>query len=598
MENRPTHATRAEVPQRAGIQSTLQRLESAPVVPWRVAVADFNAARQRVEDATCERARVDAALTELPAAVREEQRHRAAAATAERAVNQHATRADQLSTNLGTATTSRENILQRRRTHHQFKPRLLYVLLTRAGRRAYGNWADVDANLQAELTHIERTVGALAEQQAHANAAAADARSAADASQAAAHEADRRAKALTAQIDAARGRWNGFVPDSDWWKPDNIVPRELAAPWLDAEFNQARSDLFLAALRLHRSFLAQVPKQMRQSLHGAIDILKGEAPADLAPYKALAAWQALFFLVPIVSTTFASFERIFGNMGCEALGWLLIDEAGQATPQNAVGAIWRSRRVVVVGDPLQLEPVLTIPFRAQQAIRKDHGVAEEWLPAVTSVQKLADRLTPIGTTLHTGESPIWVGCPLRVHRRCDEPMFTIANLVAYQSRMIAAPVQRPPVALRPSAWVDITGHTVQGHWIREETNVLLSMLDCLAERGQDMAQVFVITPFRDIARQLSKLPGRYGERLRAGTIHTAQGKEADIVFLVLGGDPAKPGAKQWAANPNLINVAVSRARRRLYVIGDHRAWTQYPNLALVAQAPLQRLTAEQVIMDA
>jgi hypothetical protein len=55
--------------------------------------------------------------------------------------------------------------------------------------------------------------------------------------------------------------------------------------------------------------------------------------------------------------------------------------------------------------------------------------------------------------------------------------------------------------------------------------------------------------------------------LHVGTIHTYQGKESDIILLVLGGNVLnvfKEGALNWAASrPNLLNVAVTRARKRM-----------------------------------
>ncbi|RKT54437.1 DEAD/DEAH box helicase [Saccharothrix australiensis] len=367
-------------------------------------------------------------------------------------------------------------------------------------------------------------------------------------------------------------------PDDEWYH--DRERRESAALWTDPEWNAARSALLLAALALHKAFLRHVPGEMRRNLQAAMDLVSGEAPSDVAQDAALEAWRSLFFVVPVVSTTFASYARLFGHLGRAALGWLLVDEAGQATPQNAVGALWRTRRAVVVGDPLQLEPVTTLPFRAEQAIRTQLGVDEEWSASRTSVQRLADRLTPLGTSLPDGDGLAWVGVPLTVHRRCDQPMFDIVNDIAYDGLMIngTGPAAgerfaRAFPSLPPSKWIDVVSGTSQGHWVPEEGERLDRVLAALADLGFDMSEVMVVAPFRDVARRLASRSHRY-PGLVAGTVHTAQGKQADVVVLVLGSDPARPGARRWAAGkPNLLNVAVSRAKRRLYVIGNRSSWS-------------------------
>lgn len=67
--------------------------------------------------------------------------------------------------------------------------------------------------------------------------------------------------------------------------------------------------------------------------------------------------------------------------------------------------------------------------------------------------------------------------------------------------------------------------------------------------------------------------------MRCGTIHTFQGREADIVFLVLGSAPGQAGwgSRQWASRtPNILNVALTRARSLIYVIGNRRDWQKHP----------------------
>ncbi|EID52369.1 DEAD/DEAH box helicase [Saccharomonospora xinjiangensis] len=405
--------------------------------------------------------------------------------------------------------------------------------------------------------------------------------------EAALHTEQQRLADLDEELARATVVLGKHCPDTDWWQ--DRQRRETAALWTDPEWNTARSELFLAALTLHKSFLHHAATEMRRNLHAAMDIISGSAPHDIPEEAALAAWQSFFFVVPVVSTTFASYARLFAHLGREALGWLLIDEAGQATPQNAVGALWRTKRVVAVGDPLQLEPVTTLPFRAEQAIRKECGADEQWSPSRTSVQRIADRLTVLGTWLPSDDGETWVGVPLTVHRRCDQPMFDIVNSIAYDGLMIHSTGHTAGEkftatypTLPESKWIDVVSENARNHWVPDEGRQLDRILRVLHDLDFDMSEVMVIAPFRDVARQLSGRTKRY-PGLVAGTIHTAQGKQADIVVVVLGSDPARPGARRWAASkPNLLNVAVSRAKRRLYVIGDRNAWSSQRHFETLA----------------
>jgi superfamily I DNA and/or RNA helicase len=290
-------------------------------------------------------------------------------------------------------------------------------------------------------------------------------------------------------------------------------------------------------------------------------------------------------VVPVVSTTFASLDRLFTGLGRESLGWLFVDEAGQAAPQYAAGGLWRARRAVIVGDPLQIQPVVTLPWGGQRALAREYGVGEQWAPSRTSVQQLADRIAEHGTSLPSpvaGE-PVWVGTPLRVHRRCDRPMFDISNAIAYHGLMVFGTKVRDPFH-GCDGWQDITSAIAEGHWIPAEGEALCTLLTHLRDAGLPAADIRVISPFRKVAAHAyrvheSVFPDVSGKHRAqwVGTVHTMQGKEADVVILVLGGDPARAGARHFATKaPNLLNVAVTRARRRLYIIGNREAWAAAP----------------------
>jgi hypothetical protein len=303
-------------------------------------------------------------------------------------------------------------------------------------------------------------------------------------------------------------------------------------------------------------------------------------------------WSTLFLVVPVISTTFASVDRMLGDLPRGSIGWLLIDEAGQALPQAAVGAIARAKRSIVVGDPLQIPPVVTLPEHLISGICKFFKVdKDDWAAPYASAQTLAHRASCYQTALQPGDGARPIGIPLLVHRRCQEPMFGISNRIAYGGQMIWATgpddVRTVGDVLGPSQWFVVDGEATS-KWCPDEGKLVVALLKQVAELRTAYPDLFIITPFRIVAEKLRdqlkqetqlcsalRIDPRRWAKERIGTIHTFQGREADAVILVLGAPNAsQSGARKWAADtPNILNVAVSRAKRRLYVVGSRGAWS-------------------------
>ncbi len=68
------------------------------------------------------------------------------------------------------------------------------------------------------------------------------------------------------------------------------------------------------------------------------------------------------------------------------------------------------------------------------------------------------------------------------------------------------------------------------------------------------------------------------------TNHTFQGKEADTVYFVVGTDQNSDGAANWSCSkPNLINVAVTRAKKEFYIVGDYDRLSKKQNYKSIAE---------------
>ena len=410
---------------------------------------------------------------------------------------------------------------------------------------------------------------------------------------------------------------------------------QIINPWSTEEFNREREKLFYLALQMTKKFILS-SKSCRTNLCilGQYWGLKTEDGMEKIQFKKQdksamigSLFQTLFLLTPVISSTFASVGRLLRDMETPgSIGTLIIDEAGQAQPQMAVGALFRARKAIVVGDPKQVEPVVTDDIKL---LRKafSEPVLANYKNNSLSVQRCADIINPFGTFYDNGtEYPEWVGCPLIVHRRCISPMYEISNRISYngimkQQTLPPSDSKAASFLEKKSQWINVVGaeNGHGDHYVAEQGDVVCKMVELAFRKSigtsgaQSDAQpsLYIITPFTSVVRGLRRAirSYTYGNINSAmarsksfetwlndsiGTVHKFQGKEADEVIFVLGCDALmKDGyAVNGFVNSNIVNVAATRAKYRLYMVGDIEVWknNEYVN---EAKSIIDMLSVEQ-----
>lgn len=419
------------------------------------------------------------------------------------------------------------------------------------------------------------------------------------------------------KIEEYKTRFGTNFADEKFW--ENIKENkssQIACPWTNPEYDKLREELFYYALMLQKAFILN-SDHVKQNINCLVNMWTNNFMEEDKKLAYADLLNTLFLLVPVVSTTFASVSTFLKHIEKEKLGMLIIDEAGQATPQYALGALWRTQKAIVVGDPLQIEPFANVPTELCKRFAEEFKIDNKYRKKrqELSVQVLADNINLYGGL---GNNKAWLGCPLVMHRRCIEPMFSISNKIAYNDRMLkesADPGANVLLSIEKSVWIDVKGLEIGGknHFVREQGDIVVNMiLDAFKLQGNQenkLPNIYIISPFSSVTNEIKsllreKISKHYGYLFNekkdinnwvkesCGTIHTFQGKEANEVILILGCDnKTGRGAAEWAGEkPNILNVALTRAKYRIAIIGDSELWRDISNFDLaVEKLPIKRL---------
>ncbi|MEI6865715.1 AAA domain-containing protein [Flavicella sp.] len=398
---------------------------------------------------------------------------------------------------------------------------------------------------------------------------------------------------LTTKTEKARLELKNNYADLKYWKNIESKKSQESCPWYSEKLKKLQSELFIISLKLNEIFILTAnatSSRISTTLAGFFEYLKGGSTPSKKEIKGM--WNTFFLVIPVISSTFASIQTMFKDLGKEDIPWLFIDEAGQAIPQAAAGSIWRSKRVGVVGDPFQIEPVVTIPNSITDNISNYFDLGKDNISSELSVQSMADRINPLGSYLTINSKEEWIGIPLRVHRRCISPMFEISNNIAYDNTMYCSTASPKRISVNfKTSFIHCKGIVEERHFVQEQAEKIKEILIDEINFSKTLPDVFVITPFSQISYLLNSFLfkhlineiKKYKEidskemtvwlKSHIGTVHTFQGKQAEGVILCLGLDETTKGAANWASQkPNLLNVAITRAKYRFIAIGDKDIW--------------------------
>jgi very-short-patch-repair endonuclease len=265
---------------------------------------------------------------------------------------------------------------------------------------------------------------------------------------------------------------------------------------------------------------------------------------------------------PVVLSTCQSLRRCIrpGYL----LDYLVIDEASQVDLPSAVLALSCARRVVVVGDEKQLTHIparhatngLTAPGPVFDYDR--HNILSSVLEAMDP---------------HSGQGNEIPRRMLREHYRCDPAIIDFCNRKFYKNELI------PMTEHKRSARSLEVRPTVEGNHTRQltdgssynvrEAQVIAGEVLPQEQQRSGQGSVGVVTPFR---RQVDEVTATIDDvGIEVDTVHKYQGREKPTMILTTVLDESRQGhiSAKFLDNPNLVNVAVSRAAERLVVVTNH-----------------------------
>jgi energy-coupling factor transporter ATP-binding protein EcfA2 len=275
-------------------------------------------------------------------------------------------------------------------------------------------------------------------------------------------------------------------------------------------------------------------------------------------------WEIRAMLTPCFVSTFYMLPRFFfGRHQSTRLEMIIADESGQV-PVEVAGVVFAlARKGVIVGDPMQLEPVWSVPEFVDRGNLKRFRVKEE------DSSILASRGSLMLRALAVSRKQVF----LSEQRRSVPGIVSFINELCYGGRL--EPKRGEGELLPPFAYYQVRGRCNRSGRSRVNEPEARAVAELIRKLKPKLEQHYqkplsevlgVLTPFVAQALALRHLIPERG--ILVGTVGSLQGAEREVIIFSSVYDLESPGELLFNRGTNLLNVAVSRARDSFIVVGE------------------------------
>lgn len=243
----------------------------------------------------------------------------------------------------------------------------------------------------------------------------------------------------------------------------------------------------------------------------------------------------------ILSTTFSSRNSLNSDT---IYDYLIMDEASQVDIATGTLALSCARNVIIVGDTKQLPNVVTEDVKKQaNAIFNSFHIHDGYQVTKSFLQSVLDVMPNVKQTL------------LCEHYRCHPKIINFCNQKFYKGELIIMTEDKGEESVL-GVVKTVPGNHVRNHYSQRQIDVIRD--EIIPKYITNMSETGIIAPYKNQIKVLEK----EFTNIDAATVHKFQGREKDTIIISTVDDEIS----DFADDPYLVNVAVSRAKNKLLLV--------------------------------